>query len=105
MMGFAEVLNPSYALAAHCRRQADAVFCPAIAFKLASSGKSANQCPAPSQKYSPFTSDPNHLHKSCRLVPPEGRLAIVTDAGRDAVDAGDVKRRMTLLADGEAVWS
>jgi len=57
------------------------------------------------QKYSPFTSDPNHLHKSCRLVPLEGRLAIVTDAGRDAVDVGDVKRRMILRADGEAVWS
>jgi hypothetical protein len=25
--------------------------------------------------------------KSNRLVPPEGRIAIVTDAGRDAVDA------------------
>jgi len=24
---------------------------------------------------------------------------------RDAMDAGFVKRRMTLLADGEAVWS
>ncbi len=28
----------------------------------------------------------------CRPVPLEGRLAIVTDAGRDAVDAGSVGR-------------
>src|SRR6185437_13544644 len=34
------------------------------------------------------TSDPNHLHISRRLVPMEGRIAIVTNAGRDAVDAG-----------------
>jgi hypothetical protein len=105
MMGFAEVLNPSYALAAHRRRQADAVFVPAIASKLARGANQQIRVQPLRQKYSPFTSDPNHLHKSCRLVPPEGRLAIVTDAGRDAVDAGDVKRRMTWLADGEAVWS
>ena len=40
------------------------------------------------KKYSHFPFHPNHLHISCRLVPQEGRLAIVTDAGRDAVDAG-----------------
>ena len=40
-------------------------------------------------------------------IPPrtEGRFAIVTDVRRDAVDAGDVKRRMTLRADGKVVWS
>ncbi len=39
-----------------------------------------------SQKYSAF---PNSESHACcaRLVPSEGRLAIVTDAGRDAVDA------------------
>jgi hypothetical protein len=42
----------------------------------------------PSQKYSHFPFYPTHLHIHCRLVPHEGRLAIVTDAGRDAVDAG-----------------
>jgi hypothetical protein len=31
-------------------------------------------------------SDPLYIHR--RLVPLEGRIAIVTDAGRDAVDAG-----------------
>jgi hypothetical protein len=45
---------------------------------------------------------PLHLFLS---RPHEGRIAIVTDAGWDAMDAGFVKRRMTLLADGEAVWS
>ncbi len=38
------------------------------------------------QKYFLFPSDPNHRRISCRPVPFEGRLAIVTDAGRDAVD-------------------
>jgi hypothetical protein len=41
---------------------------------------------SPSKKYSLFTSDPNHRRIPRRLVPSEGRLAIVTDAGRDAVD-------------------
>jgi len=34
-----------------------------------------------------FSPDPNHFTYYGRPVPPEGRLAIVTDAGRDAVDA------------------
>jgi hypothetical protein len=38
-----------------------------------------------------------------RLVPPEGRLAIVTDAGRDAVDAKALQTK-ALIADGEVVW-
>jgi hypothetical protein len=42
-----------------------------------------------------------------RAVPPrqEGRLAIVTGAGRDAVDAGGAQRRSVPEADGEVVWS
>ena len=40
---------------------------------------------------------------SC-LVPLEGRIAIVTDAGRDAVDA-DVLLTNGTEADGEVVWS
>jgi hypothetical protein len=39
-----------------------------------------------------------------RLVPHEGRLAIVTDAGRDAVDA-EVPITNGTDADGEVVWS
>jgi hypothetical protein len=39
-----------------------------------------------------------------RLVPLEGRIAIVTDAGRDAVDA-DAPLTNGGKADGEVVWS
>jgi hypothetical protein len=44
-------------------------------------------CPVPFSKIflSPF--HPNQNYKPRRLVPHEGRIAIVTDAGRDAVDA------------------
>jgi hypothetical protein len=44
-------------------------------------------CPSPIRKKFRFPADPNHFTYPRRLVPPEGRLAIVTDAGRDAVDA------------------
>src|SRR5438105_14528518 len=50
-------------------------------------GKSPNCCPALFAKIFPFAPDPNQLHIPHRLVPNEGRIAIVTDAGRDAVDA------------------
>jgi hypothetical protein len=81
-------------------------------------------CPAPFSKIFLFPLDPNHLYVRLRLVPLEGRFAIVTDAGRDAVDAGCVGRvtgwqgglpiggacerstargRTTLVADGKAV--
>jgi hypothetical protein len=40
----------------------------------------------PSQKYSPSPLGRNSFIDSPRPVPHEGRLAIVTDAGRDAVD-------------------
>jgi hypothetical protein len=39
-----------------------------------------------------FAADPNQFYIPHRLVPLEGRLAIVTDAGRDAVDPGGVRR-------------
>jgi hypothetical protein len=55
------------------------------------------------QKYFLFTSDPNHRRIPRRLVPPEGRLAIVTDAGRDAVDA-EVPITNGTDADGEGAW-
>jgi hypothetical protein len=60
--------------------------------------------PVPSAKIFLFPLDPNHFTYCRRLVPPEGRLAIVTDAGRDAVDA-DGALTNALEADGEAVWS
>jgi len=37
--------------------------------------------------------------------PQEGRFAIVTDVGRGRRWTRHVKRRMTLRADGEVVWS
>jgi hypothetical protein len=46
----------------------------------------------------------NQLYNPRRLVPQEGRLAIVTDAGRDAVDV-DVSLTNGAEADGEGVWS
>jgi hypothetical protein len=56
------------------------------------------------QKYLRFPSDPNHFTYCRRLVPSEGRLAIVTDAGRDAVDV-DGALTNAHEADGEDVWS
>jgi hypothetical protein len=55
-------------------------------------------------KNNSFSPDPNQNYKLCRLVPPKGRIAIVTNAGRDAVDA---KAALTNVADadGEVVWS
>jgi hypothetical protein len=42
-------------------------------------------CP---QRYFYFSFDPNHFYIRRRSVPMQGRIAIVTDAGRNAVDAG-----------------
>jgi len=38
-------------------------------------------------------------------TPLEGRIAIVTDAGLDAMDASGASDESVLLADGEVVWS
>jgi hypothetical protein len=35
----------------------------------------------------------------------KGRIAIVTNAGRDAVDASDAADESIDLADGEVVWA
>jgi hypothetical protein len=61
-------------------------------------------CPASFVKIFFFTANPNHLLILCRPVPHEGRLAIVTDAGRDAVDA-EVLLTSGTEADGQVVWS
>jgi hypothetical protein len=45
-------------------------------------------CPVPHEKINPFALTPNQIHISRHPTPLEGRIAIVTDAGRDAVDAG-----------------
>src|SRR5437016_10651640 len=80
-------------------------------------------CRVPFAKINLFAIDPNHSYTRCRLVPHEGRLAIVTDAGRDAVDAAALGVRWDRragssepvsslrhadeqrYADGEVVWS
>jgi hypothetical protein len=46
----------------------------------------------------------NHLYKLAPSCPTEGRLAIVTAAGRDAVDV-DAPLTNGAAADGEVVWS
>ena len=61
-------------------------------------------CPVPYSKIFLFSSDPNHFTYYRRPVRHEGRLAIVTDAGRDAVDA-DVLLTSGTEADGQVVWS
>jgi hypothetical protein len=85
--GFREALNPSYD-------------CP--------TGKSAGQFIAPRvqpplKKYSDFPKSQITLYPqpSC---PTEGRFAIVTDAGQDAVDV-DAPITNGAEADGEVVWS
>ena len=59
---------------------------------------------SPSQKY--FHSLLTQITCISLAVPShtEGRFAIVTDAGRDAVDAGGALTK-ALAADGEVVWS
>jgi hypothetical protein len=52
-----------------------------------------------------LTAHPNHFYTYAILSHSEGRLAIVTDAGRDAMDAGQRTDERCCLADGEVVWS
>jgi len=51
----------------------------------------------------------SRLNQITFLLPPSrptrGALAIVTDAGRDAVDASGASDESAQLADGEVVWS
>ena len=51
-----------------------------------------------------FAPYPNHFHIPTHPTPLEGRIAIVTDAGRDAVDA-DAPLTNGAETDGEVVWS
>ena len=48
---------------------------------------------------------PKSATHSAASRPTEGRLAIVTDAGRDAVDVSSAADERAHLADGEGVWS
>ena len=49
--------------------------------------------------------DPKSAPSSARPASIRGALAIVTNVGRDAVDALAFARRAKLKADGKAVWS
>src|SRR6202034_2874675 len=63
-------------------------------------------CPALFAKRFRFTFHPNHLYIfSCPALTRGAFRDRHERWVRDAVDASDVKRRMTLRADGEAVWS
>ena len=67
-------------------------------------GKSPKPVQPPLQKYSDF----QKTQISVELPPStplEGRIAIVTNAGLDAMDAGGACDESVLLADGEVVWS
>jgi hypothetical protein len=68
-------------------------------------GKSAKTCPVPFEKIFCFSEIPNHLHNPRHPVPLKGRFAIVTNAGRAAVDAGCASDESTAFADGEVVWA
>jgi hypothetical protein len=50
-----------------------------------------------------FAFDPNQFTDSHRPVPQEGRLAIVTNAGRDAMDVGSARDERGLPAYGQVV--
>ena len=56
------------------------------------------------KKFPAFPFFANHFHNSPRPTPLEGRIAIVTDAGLDAVDAAALLTNGA-DADGEVVWS
>jgi hypothetical protein len=62
-------------------------------------------CPVQShpKKYSGFPK-PQITFICPPSTPLEGRIAIVTDAGLDAMDASGASDESVLLADGEVVW-
>src|SRR5215212_3883053 len=59
--------------------QAACCFCP--------TGKTAKSLSSPFREIIQFSSDPNHFISLAVSSHREGRIAIVTDAGRDAMDA------------------
>jgi hypothetical protein len=110
-------LHPAYAAYPSSRR--DATPLGLVASNVATTPR-LRQCAI--AKIFPFRPDPNQLYIPHRLVPTEGRIAIVTDAGRDAVDAAALSARRggragfmaceqpngvltrDAEADGEVVW-
>ena len=67
-------------------------------------GKSAKSCPSPFENIFCFAANPNHRRNAPISSQQEGRLAIATNAGRDAVDA-EVPITNGTIAYGEVVWS
>jgi hypothetical protein len=63
-----------------------------------------SMCPVGREKINCFANQPELKQNPRCLAPQEGRIAIVTDAGRDAVDA-DAPLTNGAKADGEVVWS
>jgi hypothetical protein len=63
-------------------------------------GQTAHSVDSPVQphvsKIFRFPPDPNQIYNPRRLPPHKGRIAIVTDAGWDAVDAGNVGRALAI---------
>jgi hypothetical protein len=53
---------------------------------VADDGQITESCPAPFAKIFRFAADPNQQYIAHRPVPQRGARAIVTDAGRDAMD-------------------
>ena len=66
--------------------------------------QNGSACPVVAPKIFLFPFDPNHRLIPRHPVPNEGRFAIVTDVGRDAVDA-EALLTNSAQADGEVVWS
>jgi hypothetical protein len=68
-------------------KRANVIQSPKSAVRNDPTGKSLISCPAPWQKIFWFSEDANQLYILAVPSQTEGRLAIVTNAGRDAVDA------------------
>jgi hypothetical protein len=58
---------------------------------------SADSLSSPICKFFLFAADPNQIYIVSRPAPQRGARAIVTDAARDAVDAGSIGREATAL--------
>jgi hypothetical protein len=83
--------RPPFELRRTCR-----LICP--------TGKSPISLSSPSRKNISVFTIPKSLLYPLPFRPTEGRIAIVTDAGRNAVDA-DALLTNGAEADGEVVWS
>jgi len=85
-----------------------AALCPPTALARSAEFVELNQrdstCPLAGVKIFLFSFDPNHIHISVIPSRSEGRFAIVTNAGWDAVDV-DVLLTSGTEADGQIVWS